>query len=123
VGAVAQEDPAVELDPPLLDLLHLVEELDEIDDDSVGDHADALVEDAGGDQVEDVLLAVHDHRVAGVPAALEADDEIGLLGQDVDDLALPLVAPLDADDAAGGVQFAHLGYLLASMFLRNCWNR
>jgi hypothetical protein len=31
-------------------------------------------------------------------AALEAHDDVGLLRQPVDDLALPLVAPLGADD-------------------------
>ena len=43
-------------------------------------------------------LAVADDRVAGVVAALEADDDVGLLGEQVDDLALALVAPLGADD-------------------------
>ena len=42
-------------------------------------------------------LAVANDRVAGVVAALEADHEIGLLGKQVHDLSLPLVAPLGAD--------------------------
>ncbi len=42
--------------------------------------------------------AVDDQRVAGIVAALEAHDDVGLLRQPVDDLALPLVAPLGADD-------------------------
>ena len=41
-------------------------------------------------------LAAHD-RVAGVVAALEAHDRVGLLGEQVGDLALALVAPLGAD--------------------------
>ena len=36
--------------------------------------------------------------MAGIVAALEAHDDIGLLRQPVDDLALPFVAPLGADD-------------------------
>ena len=36
--------------------------------------------------------------VAGVVAALEPDDEVGLLGEQVHDLPLPLVAPLGAHD-------------------------
>ena len=36
--------------------------------------------------------------MAGIMAALEADDDVGLLGQPVDDLALALVAPLRTDD-------------------------
>jgi hypothetical protein len=43
-------------------------------------------------------LAVADDRVTGVVPTLEADDEIGVLGQEVDDLSLALVAPLGTDN-------------------------
>ena len=70
-----------------------------VDDDAVADHAGlARVEDPGRDQVELERLAVADDRVAGVVAALEADDHRGVLGEQVDDLALALVAPLGPDD-------------------------
>src|ERR1700688_874632 len=36
--------------------------------------------------------------MAGIVAALETHDDVSLLRQPVDDLALPLVAPLGADD-------------------------
>src|SRR2546430_14641847 len=36
--------------------------------------------------------------MAGIVAALEAHDDVGLLRQPVNDLALPFVAPLGADD-------------------------
>src|ERR1700755_491676 len=36
--------------------------------------------------------------MTGIVAALEAHDDVGLLRQPVDDFALPLVAPLGADD-------------------------
>jgi hypothetical protein len=36
--------------------------------------------------------------VAGVVSALEADHQLGLLCEQVDDLPLPFVAPLGADD-------------------------
>ena len=49
-----------------------------------------------------VRLAVDDDRVPGVRAALVAADEVGVLGEQVDDLALPLVAPLRADDHGRG---------------------
>ena len=39
-----------------------------------------------------------DDRVAGVVAALEAHDRVAVLGEQVGDLALALVAPLGADD-------------------------
>ena len=46
-----------------------------------------------------------DHRVAGVGAALVADHQVGPLGEHVDELALPLVAPLGAHDHhAGGLR-------------------
>ena len=52
-----------------------------IDDDAVADHANlAGAENAGGDQVQDVLRPVHDHRMAGIVAALAAHDDIRLLG-------------------------------------------
>jgi hypothetical protein len=36
--------------------------------------------------------------MTGIMAALEAHNDVSLLRQPVDDLALPLVAPLGADD-------------------------
>ena len=53
---------------------------------------------AGRQQRQLVGLAIDDERMAGIVAALEAHDDVGLLRQPVDDLALPLVAPLGADD-------------------------
>ena len=42
-------------------------------------------------------LTVADDRVAGVVAALKADHDVRLLGEQVGDLSLPFVAPLGAD--------------------------
>ena len=89
---VADVDPAA---PQAVDLLqqHL-----RIEHHPVADHAGLLrVEDPRGDQVELELLAVADDRVTGVVAALEADDHRSVLGEQVGDLALALVAPLGAD--------------------------
>jgi hypothetical protein len=52
--------------------------------------------------MEDRFLAVHDKSMAGVVAALEADDDVGLVGEEVDDLAFAFVAPLGADDCDVG---------------------
>jgi hypothetical protein len=70
-----------------------------VDDDAVAEDADLLrLEDAARQQVElERLVAVHD-GVPGVIAALVARDDLEALGEQVDDLALPLVAPLGADD-------------------------
>ena len=44
-------------------------------------------------------------RVAGVVSALESDDDIRLLRQEVSDLAFALVAPLSTDDGRHGHVF------------------
>src|SRR3954449_2784260 len=65
---------------------------------AVADHAQlAGVEDPGGDQMELVHLVAQHDRVAGVVSALKADHGVRLLGKEVHDLALALIAPLGAD--------------------------
>ena len=51
-----------------------------------------------GHELEGEALAVDHEGVAGVVAALVADDQVHLLGDEVGELALALVAPLGADD-------------------------
>ena len=83
----------------------LVELLDEdarVDDAAGADHALLPPEDPGGHVPELVGLAVGDDRVPGVRPAVVAADEIRVLGEQVDDLALALVAPLGADDHGRG---------------------
>ena len=85
-------------DALLLQLGDLVDQRLQVEDDAVADHRQlAAAHDAGGQQRQFVGLAVDDERMAGVVAALEADDDVGLLGQPVDDLAFAFVAPLGAD--------------------------
>jgi hypothetical protein len=77
----------------------LVEEGGGIEHDAVADHRQLLLaQHARGQQRQLVGLAVDHQRVAGVMAALETDDDVRLLRQPVDDLALSFVAPLGADD-------------------------
>ena len=52
------------------------------------------------------VLPLADDGVAGVGAAVVADDEVVLVGEQIDDLALGLVAPLQADDTGAGVRNA-----------------
>ena len=47
-------------------------------------------------------LAVDDDGVAGVGPAVVADDEVELVAEQIDDLPLGLVAPLQADHARAG---------------------
>ena len=77
----------------------LIEERLRIDHHAVADHRElGGPQHARRQQRQLVGFAVDDERVAGIVAALEAHDDVGLLRQPVDDLALPLVAPLGADD-------------------------
>ena len=46
--------------------------------------------------MKDVLLVADHDGVPGVGAALAADDPLHLRGQQIDDLAFALIAPLDA---------------------------
>ena len=80
------------------DLLDLVDEVIRIEDHAVADDRQlARADDAGRQEGELEHLAVDHQRVAGVVAALEADDDVGADRQPVDDLALAFVAPLGAD--------------------------
>ena len=56
------------------------------------------MDDAGGDQPQGEVLVGELHRVAGVVAALIARHHVECLAEEVDDLALSLVAPLRPDD-------------------------
>jgi len=58
---------------------------------------DLVAQDAGGDQVQDGLLAGDDERMTRVVAALETHHALGVVGQPVDDFALAFVTPLGAD--------------------------
>jgi len=65
---------------------------------TVADHRQlAGADDAGRQQRQLEHPSVDHQRVAGVVAALEANDDVGSDRQPVDDLALPFVAPLGAD--------------------------
>ena len=65
---------------------------------AVADDAELALHHARGKQGELVGPVAHHDGMAGVVAALEADDDVRAVGQPVDDLALALVAPLAADD-------------------------
>ena len=97
VGVGRDAQPA-HVDAALAQPLDLVGQHARVDHDPVADRAGlARVEDPRGDQVELEGLAVADDRVAGVVAALEADDHVRPLREQVGDLSLPFIAPLGAD--------------------------
>ena len=84
--------------PALLEHADLLQQHERIDDHARADHAlRLLMQHSGRQQMEDEFLSVHDDRMACVVAALETDDRIGVLAEDVDDLSFSLVTPLGAD--------------------------
>ena len=90
---------AVDVAPGLLDLLDLLCELLQVDDHSVADDGElARTDDARGQSVKLEHLAVHDDRMAGVVASLEADDHVGVLAEVIRDLSFSFVSPLRSDD-------------------------
>ncbi len=66
---------------------------------AIADHRElGLAHDARRQQRQLVGLTIDDQRMTGIVAALIAGDDISLIRQPVNDLALTLVAPLGADD-------------------------
>ena len=99
LGAVGDEELAVDRQAGVLELLDLVEEGHGVEHDAVADDAFAAgAEDSAGDELEDELFAGDDDGVAGVVAAGVAGDDVELLRQDVDDLAFAFIAPLGTEN-------------------------
>ena len=81
-----------------LERVDLVEQDPGVDDDAVADHRGHRgVEHPRGHELQREGLAVDDDAVPRVVAALVADDDVHLLGEEVGELALALVTPLGAD--------------------------
>jgi hypothetical protein len=99
VRAVGDDEVVVHRHAADAQLRHLLLELPGVDHHPRPDDAqDAGVEDAAGNEAQDEALVADDHRVAGVVAAVVARHHLHLLGEQVDDLAFALVAPLGARD-------------------------
>ena len=99
VCAVADEQTVVENDASGQEVVDLFQELREIEHRPVSDHDARLgTEDARRDVLQRVPPAGDRDRVPGVRPALIARDDVEAVGEEVDDLPLPFVAPLRADD-------------------------
>ena len=96
---VADEQPAVDLDAQRLQPVELLEQLAQVEHRAVADD-DALVgtEHARRHVVQRVALLADGHGVTGVGSTLETGHDVEAFGEQVDDLALALVAPLGPDD-------------------------
>jgi hypothetical protein len=98
VGVAADDEPAG-VDALAGQHVELGQQHTRIDHDAVGDDRnDVVVQDPARHQLEGEALAVHDDGVPGVVAALVADHQVHLLGDEVGELPLPLITPLGPDD-------------------------
>ena len=92
-----------DLDPAGRELIDLANKLCGWTTDAACDHRKhAGREDAAGNERELVSLPRRDDRMPGVRAPLIADDNVMLLGQQIDELAFRFVSPLQADNTRAG---------------------
>ena len=97
--ALGDVEAPLELEAPAFDLLKLLHEVKRVHDDAVADYAVlAVVQNARGHEVENVFLVPDNDGMARVRAALEADYDVRLFRQEVDNLALAFIAPLGANE-------------------------
>ena len=109
MGVVADEQPSLHVDTVRSEHLDFFHQRFGIDHGAVGNDAGLFrPENAHGNQVEDVLLVCDLYGVPGIGPALEPYDDVGLLTQKIDDLALALVAPGCAYENANGHLCFHL---------------
>src|SRR6185503_5821274 len=99
VRALADVQSPFDIDAVRDELVDFGEQRLGIEHDAVADRAaNAFVQDAARDLVEDERVFAEVDGVSGIRAALVPDDPVGALGEDVDELPFALVAPLRADD-------------------------
>jgi hypothetical protein len=99
---VARQADGLARDAAPLEVVELLDQHLRVDHAPGAEDARLAPEDPGRHEAELEGLAVGDDRVPRVRAALVAADDVRVLGEQVDDLALALVAPLRADDHGRG---------------------
>ena len=112
-GAVADlEMVGAYLDARLAQLHRLTEEMLKVDDDAGAENVDGLIaQDAGGHEVHDELALFIDDGVAGVVAALIADDDVIVLAEQVDHTALALIAPVSTNNRSQHSAFSSFFFI------------
>ena len=98
VGTVGHIELVLRADSAFGQRIELGEQGFGIEHDAVPDHADGALDDPRGNLVQHELSGARVHRVPRVRPALVAHDQVGALGEHIDDLALAFVAPLSAHD-------------------------
>ena len=85
---------------------HFLDQGAQVDDHALAQHAGhASPQDAGRNQMRDVLLSFDDDGVAGVGASSPARHHVCVLGQEVYHLTLAFIAPLGSDNNYDGHVF------------------
>ena len=103
VGVVADDEVVADGDAGRAEVGDFFEEARRVDDDAVADDGNDVGPQHAGRQQRQLEGAIAvDDGMAGVGAAVVADDEVVAVGEQIDDLALGLVAPLQADDTGAG---------------------
>jgi len=100
MAAIGDEQAALHLNRQgLLDRLRFLDERERIENHSTTDNARHFrLKNSGRDQVQDVAAIPKTDRVACIVTALVSGDAVESFRQDIDDLTLSFVTPLDADD-------------------------
>ncbi len=111
--AIAEVQPARDIDAVLDEGVDLIEEALRVEHHAIPDRAaHALLQDPARHLVQHRRLVPDVHRVSRIRSTLIAHHPIGALGEHVDELPLPLVPPLGADDNDGaGLGVEHLSCL------------
>jgi hypothetical protein len=98
LGAVADGELPAHVDAFRFEGFDLGDQRRRVDDHSVADdRLHAGPQDAGGNQLQNELVAADAHGVAGVMAALKARHHVEAFAEQVDDFAFSFVAPLRAE--------------------------
>ncbi len=100
MGAVADAQVVLDADAPAAKRTDLSQQNLRVDDDArADDRHEVRPQDAAGHQVQGELFRADPDGMAGIGAAAVADRQVVLLGKQIDDFALALIAPLQAYDA------------------------
>jgi glutaredoxin-related protein len=98
VSAIANEQVLINSDSQFAQTVDLRDERDRVDNNAISNHAGfAAPEDSRWDQMQNIFDAAMNDCVAGIVAALTADNDVCLGSKDVDDFPLALISPLHAN--------------------------
>src|SRR5574337_2095904 len=96
---LADKEVLLDLHVQLTELVHFLDEGGQINHYAVPQDADLpFPQHARRDQMQDDLLLSHHDRMAGVGPTLVSGHRIEILREEINDLALPFVAPLRTDN-------------------------